>query len=325
MFTDFAIVLGGVAVILALAEIVIRQTLRLAHHYGFSGTFAGLTILSIGTSLLEIMTHVTGSIHIVLDPRSMDAMSALLIGSNVGSDIFQQNFALPLVGLMAAVVVERLHLMIEVGGLIAASTLLWLACADGTISRIEGGLLVAAYIAYLAYLGRDGVRDTSDTHASQQLARPRLLFCMAVIAACFAGMALLANPVLDAATRLVARLPMSASLFGVVVLGVCAALPELATAMVSVAKGEKEISAGILIGSNITNPLLGAGLGAMISSYTVPAAVLWYDLPVKIASGVLLYVFLMRHERLRRGELLILLGSYIAYLLLRPLLYPLDT
>lgn len=323
MVTDFGVMFGGVAAILVLAELVIRQTQRLARHYGFSGTFVGLTILSIGTSLLEIMTHVIGSVHIVRDPPAIDILSALLIGSNVGSDIFQQNFVLPLVGLLAAVVVERRNLTIEVGGLIAASALLWLACAGGLISRFEGALLVAAYVAYLAYLARNGVRDDG-TVTNQRLAGKSLAICMALIVTCFAGMALAANPVLDAATRLVARLPMSASLFGVVVLGVSAALPELATALIAVARGEKAVSAGILIGSNITNPLLGVGLGAMISTYTVPTVVLWYDLPIKIATGALLYAFLARHERLRRWELLLLLATYFVYVLLRPLLFARD-
>ncbi len=66
------------------------------------------------------------------------------------------------------------------------------------------------------------------------------------------------------------RLPIIASFFGVLVLGVATALPELTTALVSIAKGEKDISAGLLIGSNVTNPLLGIGLGAMISTYTLP-------------------------------------------------------
>jgi cation:H+ antiporter len=313
MLTDFGIVLGGAVTILVLAEIVIRQTLRLARHYGLSGTFAGLTILSIGTSLLEIVTHVIGSVHIVAEPKSIDTLSALLLGSNVGSDIFQQNFVLPLVGLLAAVVVERRNLLIEVGGLVAASALLWLTCAGGLISRGEGAVLVTAYLAYLAWLGRNGVRDHTAV-VNQRLAPRRVVGCAASISACCCGMALAANPV-----------PMSASLFGVVVLGVCAALPELATALVSVAKGEKEVSAGILIGSNITNPLLGVGLGAMISTYTVPAVVILYDLPVKIATAALLWMFLLRHERLRRAELLVLLATYFVYLLMRPLLFARDT
>lgn len=150
---DFAVVIGGALAILLLAEIVIRHSVRLAGHFGFSGAFVGLTILSIGTSLLEIMIHVMGSVQILRARSSAATLSALLIGNNIGSDIFQQNFVLPLVALLGTVVVRRRNLLLEVGGLLAASALLWLICLGGAITRIEGALLVAAYIAYLIYVG----------------------------------------------------------------------------------------------------------------------------------------------------------------------------
>ena len=322
MLADFAIVLGGTLVILLLAEVVIRQSVLIRHHYGLSGSFLGLTLLSIGTSLFEIMNHVIGSIHILRDPGSMVTLSALLLGSNVGSDIFQQNVVLALVGLFATVVVVRRNLPIEMGGLIAASLLLWLACLGGAISRLEGALLVAAYLAYLAYLHRHGEHEASSRQRHPRSSR-RLVAAFGVILAGFAGMAWLADPVLVAAGHLVERLPVSASLFGVVVLGICAALPELATAMVSALKGERGIAAAVLIGSNITNPLLGVGLGAMISGYVVPGVTVAYDLPVKIATGVLLY-FLLAQGCLRRAGAVLLLVIYAVYLVLRSLLFPYD-
>ena len=322
MLTDLLIVLGGALAILLVAEAVIRLTLRLARHYGLSGSFVGLTILSIGTSLLEIVTHIAGSLRILREPRTMDTLSALLLGSNIGSDIFQQNFVLPLVSLIGAVVVARHLLAAEVGALIAASILLWLACLGGTVTRLEGGLLVLAYLAYLYYLGR--MRHDARSRERSPLPRFRAPLLALLITACFIAMGLLADPVLAAAQRLVALLPFSASLFGVLVLGICAALPELMTALVSILKGQRDISAGILIGSNITNPLFGAGLGALISGYTVPAVIVVYDLPVKIATGALLFVFLWRRENLSHREALILLALYIGYALLRAVFFPVD-
>ncbi|MFZ5467166.1 MAG: sodium:calcium antiporter [Pseudomonadota bacterium] len=322
MLADFAVVLGGTLVILVLAEVVIRQSVLIRHHYGLSGSFLGLTLLSVGTSLLEIMNHVIGSIHILRDPGSMVTLSALLLGSNVGSDIFQQNVVLAVVGLFATVVVVRRNMPIEVGGLVAASVLLWLACLGGAISRVEGGLLVAAYLAYLAYLRRFGEHEAPSRQRHPRSSR-RLVTAFGGILAGFAGMAWLADPVLVAASHLVERLPMSASLFGVVVLGICAALPELMTAMVSALKGERGIAAAVLIGSNITNPLLGVGLGAMLSGYVVPAVTVAYDLPVKITTGVLLY-FLLARGRLGRRGAAALIAIYIAYVLLRGILFPQD-
>lgn len=319
---DFAIVLGGALAILLLAEFVIRHTLRLARHYGFSGAFAGLTILSIGTSLLEIMIHVVGSVQILRAPQDMATLSALLIGNNIGSDIFQQNFVLPLIALLGTVVVRRRNLQLEVGGLLAASALLWLVCLGGAITRIEGGVLVAAYVGYLAYVGRQ-----QPPHPGNSNARPgegSVPASWLVVAVCFALMAAVAQPVVIAATSLVEALPISASLFGVLVLGICAALPELMTALVSILKGQREISVGILIGSNITNPLFSMGLGALISGYSVPAVTVRYDLPVKIMTGLLIYALFHRHAGLRPAGAVTLLLLYVAYVVVRGLWFPLD-
>lgn len=322
LITDFVIVIGGALLILGIAEIVIRLTLRLARHYGLSGSFVGLTILSVGTSLFEITTHVVGSVRILREPASMNALSGLLLGSNIGSDIFQQNFVLPMVGLIGAVAIARRNLLKEIGALIAASALLWLACLGGAVTRLEGALLVGAYIAYLVYLGR---RQSADAPVTRERLPPsRTPMVIGLIVLCFAGMAAIADPVLGAAQRLVAHLPMSASLFGVLVLGVCAALPELTTALVSMRKGQRDVSAGILIGSNITNPLFGAGLGALISGYTVPGVIVGYDLPVKILTGALLFVFLWRGRNLSRIQAFVLLASYFAYALLRGFFFPVD-
>jgi cation:H+ antiporter len=96
------------------------------------------------------------------------------------------------------------------------------------------------------------------------------------------------------------------------------------TALVSILKGQRDISAGILIGSNITNPLFGAGLGALVSGYTVPAVIVVYDLPVKLATGALLYLFLWRRADLSRLEALVLMGLYAGYVVLRGLWFPAD-
>lgn len=323
MWPDLLIVLGGAAAILVIAEIVLRATVRLAGHFGLSGTFVGLTILSVGTSLMEIITHVVGSVHILARPQVMPEMSALLLGSNIGSDIFQQNVVLAVVALVGSVVVTHRKLAREVGALIAASAALWLVCLGGVISRLEGVLLASAYFGYLYYLWQQEPNERPLARHGR-LAFSGVAWAYIVIVAGFIAMAMIADPVLVAATALVQRLPVSASLFGVVVLGVCTAMPELMTALVAIHKGQKDISAGILIGSNITNPLLGAGLGAAVSTYAVPSVITIYDLPVKIASGVLLYLLLWRRPHMARTSAIALILVYLGYLATRQILFPSD-
>ena len=137
-------------------------------------------------------------------------------------------------------------------------------------------------------------------------------------------MAFAANKVIQASTILVSQLSISASYFGVLLLGIASALPELTTALVAVFKHKKGISAGVLIGSNVTNPLRGLGLGAMISGYAIPKVTMFYDLPFKIGIAGLLFWFLWRNEKLNKWEAVALIGIFVAYLVLRNIFFPID-
>jgi cation:H+ antiporter len=320
---DIAIIAVGILLVTPLSEVAIRESLSLAQRFNWSGAFVGLSILSIGTSLPEIMTQLAGSVSILRQPALLDTMSGLMLGSNIGSDIFQQNFVLPLVALIGGVAVARRRREEELIGLIAASSLLWLFALDGLLARWEGTLLALAYLAYLVFL----TRTERLSHARPRPHAPQrhLLFAIAVLLASFAIMSIATIEVVSACERLVSRLPLSASFFGIVVLGIATALPELAAALLAIFKGERGISSGILIGSNITNPLLGIGLGSWLSTYTVPAVVWIYDLPVKIATAALIYLFVFRHLRLNRAQSVCLILLYLVYVLARQQFFPADT
>ena len=323
MLIDFLIIFAGVAGILLLAEVVIRNAVELAGYLGLSGSFIGLTVLSVGTSVPEIMSHVVGSVEIVQHPESMNAISGLLLGTNIGSDIFQQNFILPFVGLVGTVMVVRAQLYDIMGGLLGAAILAWLFCLDGQISHLEGAVLLLAYGGYLLFLMKRD-RRLAALPRNESTDHRAALLSSAIIVVSFAIMAVVTEYVVVASTELVAILPISASFFGVVFLGVATSLPEFTTALVSMYKGNKDISVGILLGSNITNPLFGIGLGAIISTYTVPDVIVLYDLPVNIATAILLYVFLLRSERLTKKGATILLLSFFIYLYARWLWFPAD-
>ena len=90
-----------------LAHWIIKRGVELAEFYGISGTFIGLTVLSIGTSLPEILTHIMGSLQINEQPALMNQVSALVLGGNIGSDIFQQNFLLGVVAILVTILLLK--------------------------------------------------------------------------------------------------------------------------------------------------------------------------------------------------------------------------
>lgn len=111
---------------------------------------------------------------------------------------------------------------------------------------------------------------------------------------------------------------------GVVTLGVASALPELSTVLDAIRRQAPNIALGTLLGSNVVNPLLGIDLGGVISGYHVPAAVVVWDLPFKLAVAVGLfgYLTLVSNRSLTRREGAYLVVHYFVFVSTRLLFFP---
>ena len=115
------------------------------------------------------------------------------------------------------------------------------------------------------------------------------------------------------------------SLIGVMSLGIASALPELFTAIQGIRKKASGISLGTLIGSNITNPLVAIGGGALISTYYVPRPLVFWDLPMETISAALLLIWLLFNNRtLKRGGAIYLIVLYFVYAIIRVMFFNVD-
>ena len=131
-----------------------------------------------------------------------------------------------------------------------------------------------------------------------------------------AGIALLlltSNIVVNNALFLADFFGITQTLIGTMVIGVSTALPELTTALIGLKRGAKNLSLGVLIGSNITNPMLALGLGAAISGYTMSKEILWFDLPFWFIISGLALLFFHRQNKLGKTESIVLILSYVGY------------
>lgn len=316
------VVLVSAVVVIITADFAIKNSVKLAKRFGLSDELIGMTILAIGTSIPEIITHVVGSYGILKNPSLMNKLSGLVIGTNVGSDIFQQNFIIGLIGIVGIIIVRKKDLIKDVGSLVGAAALLLVFSYNGLISRFEGFILFFGYITYLYVLKKYGMIKREATKIISKN-KDHVVKNTSIVIISFILMTIAADKMLQHSEILVEALPISASFFGIIILGVVTAFPELTTSLIAVFKHRARISAGILIGSNITNPMFALGLGAMISSYTVPNVVVVYDLPFKIFTGILLLYMLLK-GKLKKRNAIILIILYLAYLFFRNMYFPID-
>ncbi len=317
--TDAILALMVLGTLVAATEFTVARSVRLARALGVSDLFIGLTLLSLGTSLPEISTAVIASTDILLDKVDPRIASGAVLGTNIGSDILQQTFIIAVVAPFGLLVTDRWSLVRDFGVMIGITTLLLVFCWDGRLSRLEGMALVGGYLGYLAYLGffeRQMVIQAGHVKTrSDPKGRPFRDFVF--IAAGIVIILLCAHFILKVAHEVVKAMNVGSSLIGVMFIGVASALPELSTAIMALRKKATGLSLGTLIGSNITNPGMAVGLGAMISGYEVPEVLPGFDLPAKIVTGILVGGLLLFRRRIGLLESALMVGCYVTYLVLR--------
>ncbi|WP_440992320.1 sodium:calcium antiporter [Haloarchaeobius baliensis] len=279
----------ALAVLVRSAGMVVGAVTRIANHYDVPEVVVGLTVVAVGTSLPEIAAHVLASLGIVGGTLDYQVASATVLGGNMGSSTTQQLllFGVFLVGYgryRPRPRFLRTTYLPMLGTFALVLALAW----DGTLSRLDGALLVVVYLAYTywAVNNRERVGVPREPE-SRRLRRDAVLTVVGL-----AGVAASAYVVIAAVEVIVESLGLGGSIVGVVTIGLAAALPELSTVFEGLRRRSPDLAVGTLVGSNIVNPLLALGLGGVISGYAVPPVVVYWDLPVKLGVGAGLLVWL---------------------------------
>jgi len=307
MVNPLFILAGGLIALIISAEAIIKSAQIIAQKLNITETFIGLTLLSIGTSLPEISSHVIASYKVL---QGDTQVSSIVLGTNIGSNAFQITVIMGLVALFAFVHANKSIIKRDYMVMLGSIVVIFLLSLNGFIGRLEGFLLIGLYLIYLWNLGKieHFAQKVGDGYSQKHLIGAILLIPIA-----FAGLFFSAYIVLGVAEQLVTLWGVSGSLVGVLVIGLGTALPELATAVSAIRAKSSGMSLGVLVGSNITNPLFGIGLGAIISGYTVSNNILWVDLPGWFLLSILPVIFLGNNMKLDTWEGVVLIGSWVAF------------
>jgi cation:H+ antiporter len=306
--------LGGLALLLLGAELLVRGASKLAIALGMAPIIVGLTVVSIGTSAPELAISVGGALAGTPD---------LALGNVVGSNIANVLLILGLVALVTPLVVHRQLVWLDVPLMIGASVLVFAMAYDGSIARWEGGTLLAGAVAYIAFLVWTARRHPEQVPEDPQLAAgdpgeatpPRtarqLLLVLAGLVMLVAGARLL----VQAATAIGSALGLSDLVIGLTVVAIGTSLPEIATSVLAAVRGQRDLAVGNIVGSNIFNLLLVLGATALVAGdgIPVPVSALRFDLPVMTAVAVACLPIFFTGHCIRRWEGALFLAYYIAY------------
>ncbi|NIJ15406.1 calcium/sodium antiporter [Sphingobium vermicomposti] len=144
--TEMLLLALGLIIIVVGADWLVDSAVELARIWNVSDAFIGLTIVAIGTSAPELVTTIMSTIRGERD---------IAIGNLIGSSVYNIFVILGVTCLIPAAGVEvGSHLVrIDIPIMLGVALLCIPVFVSGRqISRIEGGLFVSAYVAYLSYL-----------------------------------------------------------------------------------------------------------------------------------------------------------------------------
>ena len=261
----------------------------------------GLTIVAMGTSAPEAAVSITAAFKGNAD---------ITIGNIVGSNILNILIILGISALITSLAVAKSTIKIEIPFMIAVTLLLLGMGIDGTVSLLEGIVLLlvfVVYLGYLFYLAKKGEATGSEEIHDMPVWKSLVWTAIGLVFIVCGS-----DVTVDAATKIAKLLGLSERFIGLTVVALGTSLPELFTSVIAARKGNADIAIGNIVGSNIFNILLVVGVSATVIPVPFASGFI-FDTMVAAAAALMLLLCCLKDKKLKRWAGILMLVSYAAY------------
>lgn len=316
MLIQILLFVAGLVALVVGANALVRGASKLALSFGISPLVVGLTIVAFGTSAPEMAVS-TGAV--------LNGQTDIAIGNVVGSNIFNVLFILGASALIAPLVVHLQLIRQEVPIMIGGALLLVAMGLDGSISMLDGGLLLVLMVAYTVFLivqSRGASADSSaeyDAELQPAVAGAWDARWPAQVGLILFGLVLLvvgSDWLVEASVTFAKALGVSDLVIGLTIVAAGTSMPEVATSLTAAFKGERDIAVGNVVGSCTFNTLGCVGLAGVVSGdlgLPLAESLLNFDLWVMVATALACLPVFISGREIARWEGAIFLGYYVAY------------
>lgn len=295
----------GIAILLLGADSFLKGASGLALRFGISPFVVGLTIVGFGTSAPELAVNLSAVWRGSTD---------LALGNVVGSNIANVGLILGSCALLAPLAVHMRMIRVEGPLMVGAALLLWALCFDGELGRGDALVLLVCFGAVMTYVARTATAEPADVQAefcefaatNKELARN-----LARLAIGLAALIYGAKEMVDAALILARLWGWSDVLIGLTVVAIGTSLPELASSLLAVWRGQTDIAVGNVVGSNLFNILLILGSTASIQPLPVSDSMISVELPIMCGFMLIAFLAMGRQMRITRGEGIMMLSAFL--------------
>jgi len=308
----FYIILGFLLLVVG-GEFLVRSSLGLSFKLNLSKLIIGMTVVSFATSAPELLVSLQAALTDSED---------LALGNIIGSNIANIALVLGITAMISPLMVDKnFYKMNWPAMMIFSFALYYFLRNDLVLSRLEGAILFMAIIAFVILMivlaKKDktiAVEDIDEALKETSYTKIFIWLFIGIVALFFGSEFLVYG-----SKEIALDLRISERVIGLSVVAVGTSIPELAASVIAALKGEKAISLGNLIGSNIFNIGSVLGLTAMIQPvHVIDKGVLTKDLfwMIAVAAVLIPLVFLPEKYKISRLKGLVLFSAYIIFIYL---------
>ncbi len=297
---------------------------NIAKRFKLPELLIGATVVSIGTTLPEVMTSAMAAVG---------GSGGIAYGNAIGSIICNTSLIAATTIAIKPAKADRRTLIFPVCTFFAVGAFYSLnAYLTGSFKLWTGIVLLCCFVAYMTItvvnMIKNPVNDEADEHLECEMAEQNKFGLVKDIVILLVGalvIALGAHLLVNSATEIAKSLGISDAVIGLTVVALGTSLPELVTAITALAKGHGALSLGNIIGANIFNLVLVSGVAVTISPFDIPASSMLFgnnaslvlDIPVMLAVMAIMTIPTIIRGKLSRWQGILLLGIYAAYIVMQ--------
>ena len=312
MFVPVLLFIVGLLFLIKGGDWFVDGASALARRFHLPELLIGATVVSIGTTLPEVMVS------------TMSALSGhgeIAYGNAIGSVICNAALIAAITIAVRPGKVDPKTLKTPVLFFFAAAAIYCIAAYGfGKFTRPMGILMLTMFVAYMVVNVMQMKNSPTEVQTAEEelMPLPRTLILLVVGAV---AIAIGANLLVDNGTLIAQSLGVPESVIALTFVALGTSLPELVTAITSLIKGHSDLSVGNVVGANVFNLVLVSGVSVTLAPFTIPQSntlfginsSLVLDLPVMLLVMLIMTVPALAKGRMNRAQGIILLAIYAAF------------
>ena len=309
LFLWVVILIAGFFVLIKSSSYFVNSAEKIGIHFKIPAFIVGVTIVSIGTSLPELLVSIISVFK---------GASEIVIGNIVGSNITNIFLVLGI----TVIIGRNIKITYEISKidlpLLFGSTFLLAVCVwDGAFTFFEALLCIAGFLVYILYTinvekkhkDKEIKKELNDALRKRKLSKKTWIILILSAFFIYVGSRLVVESVIN----LSQILNIGAGVIAATVVALGTSLPELVVSVTAAIKHKPEMAIGNILGSNIFNALAIVGVSGLFGTLLIPAKIISFGIPMMIIA-TFLYVFMTQDKFVSKWEGWLLILFYIFFI-----------